>query len=115
MVGRLIRDRRIELNLTQEDLGIALSLHGFNASRSTISSWELERCHFPIRIAEARIALSRALKLSEEEIAQAGGLMVKSEFSEVALRAASIVDRLSEENQDTAITILAALEQKGRK
>lgn len=115
MVGRLIRDRREELRLTQEDLGIAMTLHGFNVSRSTVSSWELERCHFPVRIKEARLALARALKLSEEEIAKAGGLVVNSEFSEIALRAASIMDRLSEQHQATAITILAALEQNGRK
>lgn len=112
MVGRLIRERREELRITQEDLGIAITLHGFNVSRSTISSWELERCHFPVRIKEARLALARALKLSEEEIAKAGDLLVETDFSENALKAASIIDRLTEETQETAIIILSALEQK---
>lgn len=112
MIADWIKQRRLELKLSQEEFAASLQLEGLDASRTAVSSWETGRYFPPIEDRESRQAMARALKVSVEDLLSAAGFEIDAaEISDAARRAASIVNHLPPEKQTLAIDLLLALEK----
>lgn len=108
-----IRQRREELNLSQEELTARLQVAGLNISRAAVSHWEKERNHPPLDNPEARLAIAKALKLSVAEVLTLAGYVVEDEKqSEAARRAAAIIERLPADARELALEYLNMLEKR---
>lgn len=112
-----LKQRREQLELSQEAFAIKLQQAGLDVSRALISHWETGRGNVPIRDVEARRALARALDLTVSELLNlAGEVEIEDEIvssipSETARRAALIISRLPPDAQRTALEQLRALER----
>ena len=109
-----LRQRRKELRLNQEDLAARLQALGFEISRASVSHWENGRYKPPLHDPEFREAFAHALRMDVRELLKLAGYeVIKLNHSDVAARAAFIVDQLAPDQQELAISILEKfLEQK---
>lgn len=106
---KVIRERRIQLGITQNDLADRLAALGHETSYSRISHWETGRNTPPVEDRDFRLALASALEISEVEMMRRFGFVVESHYSEIAERAAAIVDRLTDEKKEIAMKLLETL------
>lgn len=105
-----LKRRREELRLTQEDLARNLQLEGVSISRATIGHWETDRYEPPLHNEDLRKALAKILNLTPGELLQLAGFEVlNSTFSSAGQKAATLVDKMSPEEQQKALRILEAL------
>jgi transcriptional regulator with XRE-family HTH domain len=102
-----LKDRRRQINISQEELSARLQLEGFDVSQKAISSWETGR-HSPNLIDPSfRLALAKALRMSVYSLLVSAGFEVSERgHSEAGERAAFIVDQLSQEKRELALGIL---------
>lgn len=101
-----LKERRKELRLSQEDLAAMLQLAGIDVVPSTISHWENGRYILPIDNPEFRRALSKALRMSVQDILIAQGYELQNDHSDEGERAAYIIDQLSPDKRGLALGIL---------
>lgn len=105
-----IKQRREELQLSQEDLARELQLEGVEISRSALSSWETGRYNPPLEDKEFRQHLAKALRLSVAEmLRRAEYEVLHGRHSDKGERAAHLVDQMKPEDQDKALRVLEAL------
>lgn len=105
-----LRNRREQMGITsQGELAARLQLEGFSVSRAAVSAWEIGRNRIPVEDPDFRRALSRILRMTEQEILRAEGYKVPEKLSEAAEKAASIVDQLPPDKQNLAIRLLEQL------
>jgi transcriptional regulator with XRE-family HTH domain len=103
-----IKQRRKELNISQEELSARLQIMGFDIARATVSHWEMGKHYPPIHDMDFAIALSKALEITTYDLLQRAGY-ITSEFGENAGRAAAIIDALPPDQQDFALVMLEQL------
>ncbi|GIL12522.1 MAG: hypothetical protein BroJett038_12420 [Chloroflexota bacterium] len=108
-----IKERRIDLKMSQEDLAARLQLEGFQVTAGAISHWENGRHDPPLENPEFRIAIGKALRLNPTALLRRAGYEVANELSDNARQAAEIVDQLSEEQQRLALGILEQILRAG--
>lgn len=109
-----IKERRIELNINQDELAARLQTLGIDVTRGTVSHWENGRHPVPLHDTQVRQALSKALRMSiRGMLIQAGFEIADAEHSEAAERAAYIINQLPEAQQQLAIQILEQFMKQG--
>lgn len=101
-----IKTRREQIGLTQDELAAKLELAGFTLTRATISHWETGKAEPDFNNPRFRKALAESLKMSVHSMLVTAGYEFRSQFSEDALRAADIIDNLSEEKKKLALVLL---------
>lgn len=105
-----LKDRREELELSQEELAARLQVDGINISRSGVSAWETGRNNPPLEEETFRKALAHALRLSVHELLiRAGFETLSSKQSREAEIAANLIDRMPAEKREMALRILEAM------
>lgn len=106
-----LKQRRQELQLSQEDLVRQLQLEGADVSRSALSSWETGRYNPPLDDKQFRQALAAALRLNiAEMLRRAEYEVLHGKHSDAGERAAHLIDRMKPEDQSRAIRILEAFQ-----
>lgn len=113
-----IRQRREALGMkSQGDLATRLQLEGIDVTRASVSHWENGRHRATFEDPQFIQALSRVLRMPENEILRLAGFDVNRAYSERAEYAAYMIDQLDEERQSTALKILEVLvsEQENKK
>lgn len=100
---------RENARLTQDELAARLQLQGQDVSRASISHWETGRYEPPMRDARFRRALATSLEISITDLLIAAGFEYVTEFSDVAGKAAQIVESLPPDRQDLALRLLEQL------
>ncbi len=101
-----LKTYRKKLGITQEELTARLQVSGFEVTAATISHWETGRYKPPIDQIEFRNAIASILRISPQELLTAAGYETEQHHSELAERAADIVDSLKPEQQRLVIGIL---------
>lgn len=101
-----IKQRREELNITQEDLAARLQLRGVNVARATIGHWEQGRTPAPFEDPEFVKSLAESLNMGISSVLRNAGYPVHSRHSEAAEQAAAIIDRLPEDTQQLVLRIV---------
>lgn len=106
-----LRKRRLEMNISQDELASRLTQNGFEVSRFGVSNWETERNQLPMDDPVFRWAAAKALEYTPQQLLRHAGYEVNNDqFSENVLIAARILERLPEEAQDMVIDLLSNLE-----
>lgn len=100
------RERRLLLNLSQEDLASKLQVAGFDITRSTISHWENGRYNIPLENPEFRRELANIFRFSIPEMLLLAGYEINTAYSEQAQRAANIIDQLPDDDKQLALNVL---------
>lgn len=72
-ISTWLKDRRLELRLSQEDMLARLQLEGLDISRSMISHWENGRYNLPLSDVHAMRAIARTLQVSVADLLIAMG------------------------------------------
>lgn len=102
-----LKDRRIELNMSQADLAKKLQLQGVDITPGSISHWENNRNKPPIDDPVFRKKLATVLNLSVTELLIIAGYEMPSNSDTFAERAKSIVLQLKgQEKKELAVGIL---------
>jgi transcriptional regulator with XRE-family HTH domain len=101
-----IKQRREELNITQEDLAARLQLRGVNVARATIGHWEQGRTPAPFEDPEFVKALAESLNMGVSTVLKNAGYPVMTRHSEAAEQAAAIIDRLPDDTQQLVLRII---------
>lgn len=108
-----LRERRKQLDISQEDLAARLSRLGHETGHARISHWETGRNKPPIDQAEFRTALAIALEMDVNDMMSVLGYVITDpQRSEQARLAADIIDQLPPDRKDLALTLLRALAEK---
>jgi transcriptional regulator with XRE-family HTH domain len=111
-VGEFLRNRRKELDISQEDLANKLTQLGQHATKQRVSLWEKGRNRLPVALPEFRQALAAALQMPVNDLMEQLDFIVTNDDRSVEARlAADIVDRLPPELRPLALDMLRALEQ----
>ena len=108
------KERREELNISQDEAASRLQLAGFDTTRATISHWETGRNPIPLDSLKARKALAAALEMKISDIDAIAGTEIlndQSEYSQAAKHAAILIDRMSPNAQRVALEVLRTLER----
>lgn len=102
-----LKTRRKQLKLSQEDLAARLSLQGFVYTAGAISHWETGLYNPPLDKVDFRQALAQVLKVDVRTLLMMAGYEVREAYhSELAVRAADIVNQLPPDKQELAVGIL---------
>lgn len=104
-----LKQRRRELGLSQDELAARLQTEGLDIERSAVSAWEAGRNKPKLGDAHYRRALSKVLKLSEQQLLLLAGYEIPTSHSVAAERAASIVEQLTPDKQELAVKLLEQL------
>lgn len=112
-LGSFIRQRRDELNMSQQDLATRLTLLGHTTLKASVGHWERGRNDPPLMDAEFRSALAHALQMDVTEMMVRMGLVkIDLQGSQESRLAAEIVERLPEDKRQLAVELLKALEKE---
>ena len=112
MIDNWIKERREALGLSQDALAVQLQAAGLDVTRATISHWETGRYGSPLDSARSIVVLARILKIPVGDLLKVAGYEVTiSDYSDLARRAASIVEQLSPEVQLVAVEQLQVLQR----
>lgn len=106
-----LKKRRVELNLSQDELAKRIQIAGYDIGSSTVSHWENGRYKMPLNEPDAREAIAVALELSVPDMLLMAGYEIATNFDESAQRAASIVQNLPPDAQRAAVDQLRVLER----
>jgi transcriptional regulator with XRE-family HTH domain len=107
MKAKWLRERRKELNISQEELAARLQIEGVDFTAGTISHWENGRYNPPLEDPEFRHALAVSLRLSIRSLLSLAGYeVVEQSRTEAGERAAFIMDQLPPDKQNLALGIL---------
>lgn len=68
-----LKQRRLKLNINQEDLAARLVVEGHDVSRSMISHWENGKNKLPLHDSAFRQALAKSLRMTEADILREAG------------------------------------------
>ena len=102
-----IKHKREALRLSQEDLAARLQVQGFDITRGTVSHWETGRHNPPLDNPEFAKALAAVLRMTTTELFNSAGYnLFDDNLSELARKAAVIVEQMPPEKQSMAIGIL---------
>ena len=104
-----IKERRKQLDITQEDLLARLSADGFPFTGATISNWETGRHMPPLDNPFFVSALASALKMTVLGVFVAAGYDIKNEYSPHALKGADLIEKMPPHQRETAVGILEQL------
>jgi transcriptional regulator with XRE-family HTH domain len=108
-----LKQRRQELDLSQQELADRLSDKGHETSYARVSHWETGRNKPPLENPEFRRALALALEMDVNTmLARLGYVAFDDERSPEARLAADIVDNLPAEGRELALDILRSLEKR---
>jgi transcriptional regulator with XRE-family HTH domain len=92
----LLKKRRIDLGLTQEDFADRLLELGLDVTRASVSHWERGRHPLPLNDAASRNAIAKALEMPVKDLLEMCGYEIQSDLlDEINARA----QRLSEIGQ----------------
>ena len=111
LMQKWLKNRREQIGITQDELSTQLELEGFAVTRATISHWETGKAEPDFNNPRFRAALANALKMSIHTMLIAAGYEFRSQFSDDALRAADIVDHLTEDKKKLALVLLEQIRQ----
>jgi transcriptional regulator with XRE-family HTH domain len=109
MNAKWLKERRKQINISQKDLAVRLQANGYNVSESAVSHWETGRYAMPLEDVGFRKALGDALNMSIKSILERSGYEISQRYSEQAMRAAEIVEKLSPDRQQLAMGLLEQL------
>lgn len=104
-----IRERRKDLNYSQEDLARALQLSGFSIVASSISHWENGRFAPPLGNPEFVAAFARILKMDVLTILEKSGYPISVHHSSAGERVARLMDTMPVDKQQLALRIVEQL------
>lgn len=108
----LIRNRRLELGLTQEELAGRLSDLGQETRHARVGHWETGRNRPPLEDRRFREALARVLEIDSNQMMESlGFIRDTNEQTEEARLGATIIDRLPQKARQIALAQLKALEK----
>ncbi len=112
MTSNVIKERREQLGLSQDDLAAQLQSSGLDITRATVSHWETGRYGSPLDCARSIVILAKVLKVPVADLLKLVGYEVTiADYGEAARRAAFIVEHLSPEVQQVAIQQLQVLQR----
>lgn len=112
-IGEFIRQRRNELEISQDELVARLNLRGIAITKGGVGFWERGRNLPPIEDVDFREALALSLEVDVNELMESiGYIKTDSQRSSDALFAASIIDRLPPKVRTIAIEYLKILEKQ---
>jgi transcriptional regulator with XRE-family HTH domain len=113
MIGRVIKKRRTELNISLSELAKRLSDRGYVVQRQTVNHWESGRNNAPIESEKFREALASSLELDANEMLHNMGFAIaESERSHDALYLAELADRLPDDGRELLIDYAQLLEER---
>ena len=112
-VSSFIKERRRELKISQEDLAYRLTNFGFDTSRSAISHWEQGKYYPPLDNPKFANALASALEMNVRSVLIQAGYDFQVEGSDVATKAAALIDKMPPSRQMTALVLLEQLLKEG--
>lgn len=72
-LGKYIRKRRRDLNISQEDLAVRMTANGYRCAQSTVKHWESD-IHPPLDKLNFASALAKSLEVKYSDILQASQL-----------------------------------------
>lgn len=113
-----LRRRRISLGLSEQQLANLITRYGSPTSAADVQLWERGRNFPPLELPEFRQALAAALQTSVEKIEKGMRLALKAAepepppapvWSVESMRAAEIVESMSNDMRILAINILSAM------
>ena len=111
MAENWLRELRLEANLTQEELASQLQLEGYDVTRATVAHWEQGRNRLPLKDTHFINALSKVLRVPVANIMQYAGYLLRTKHSELAERAAHIIDELPPDKQELAVRLVEQLKR----
>ena len=107
-----LKQLREEVGITQDDLAARLQLEGIKkVSRSAIANWESHIGNVPLRNPEFVRALSSILRITETQLMLMAGYTVGAKHTELAERAAHIIDNLPSDKQELAVRLVEQLKR----
>ena len=107
-----LKQLREEVNLTQDDLAARLQLEGIKkVSRSAVSNWEAGLSNVPLRNPEFVKALANTLRITETRLMLMAGYTVGAKHTDLAERAAHIIDELPPDKQELAVRLVEQLKR----
>lgn len=101
-----LKARREYLGLNQDDLVARLGAEGLSVTRATISAWETGRNNIPFDEPQKVKILGRALRMSVHDILLAAGYPLGDNYSNEAMQAANLIDRLEPNRRRTVLDML---------
>jgi transcriptional regulator with XRE-family HTH domain len=104
-----LRDRRKELNMTQDDLARELQLLGFDVARSAVGHWETGLSQMPLGNPSFVASLAKALRMDVMTVLRFSGYEITTQHSEISERAARLIDTLPDDKQALALRLVEAL------
>src|SRR5690606_28147374 len=104
-----LKQRRNEIHISQDELASRLQLKGHNISRATISHWEMGRTPIPFKDGDFAQGLADSLEMTVADMLSQAGYLHSSEFSEIAYRAAAMIEAMTPSRQKTALVLLEQL------
>lgn len=107
-----LRQRRAELQISQQELADRLSERGQETSYARVSHWETGRNQPPIELVAFRNALALSLEMTVDDLMRTLGYITSGNLSENAIQAAQIIERLPNDAQELALDLLHQLERR---
>lgn len=104
-----IRERRKELQYSQEDMARLLQLEGFDVVRATVGHWETGHAMPPLGDPGFVRALAAILRLDTLTVLQLAGYEIKTQHSEIGERLAQLVDGFPDDKQRLALKLVEQL------